>query len=197
MVPVKEIGEHISIMVLSETGKLTIPSSQTVVSICGLYVVLHRRIANILCPAWWWSPNINTNIYNSFLGPLNCTTVTLDDVHHCCSDKFPCLNGQGHCHTHSECAGSLICGTANCGTTGDLVEANCCTPRVSQCNSKPVVGDSCCSTTIPCSEGQGPCTADSQCEGGLICGNSTFCDKTFGNNTHCCTSYGGGNSVYR
>ena len=42
----------------------------------------------------------------------DCSASANDDG--CCTDSFPCANGEGDCDSDSECAGNLVCGEDNC-----------------------------------------------------------------------------------
>ena len=39
-------------------------------------------------------------------------------------------------------------------------------------------GDDCCTSNIPCSEGEGDCDSDSECRPGLICGHNNCNPET-------------------
>ena len=126
--------------------------------------------------------------------------MSKDDVATCCSgNNGPCSEGQGHCdyNTDADCRGSLVCGLGNCDgrfskPLFDNRAANCCRRRISDCVGGKNNATNCCTTKIPCSEGQGYCTEDSHCEGSLLCGNNATnqCNANhFGKGPgNCCTS---------
>ena len=51
----------------------------------------------------------------------------------CCSDAFPCMEGQGDCDEDSQCEGDLTCGADNClsdfstSSSNWVTGADCCT----------------------------------------------------------------------
>ena len=59
----------------------------------------------------------------------------------CCSDAFPCLEGQGDCDEDSQCEGNLVCGPDNClrdfstSSSNWLTGADCCTSG----NYRPII----------------------------------------------------------
>ena len=54
---------------------------------------------------------------------LACDWTT--DKWACCTTLQPCEYGEGDCDNDGECAGSLVCGTNNCGGIFDS-GADCC-----------------------------------------------------------------------
>ena len=44
----------------------------------------------------------------------------------CCTQENPCDLGEGDCDHDSECTGSLICGSNNCGSGWSNAEFDCC-----------------------------------------------------------------------
>ena len=54
---------------------------------------------------------------------LACDWTT--DKWACCTALQPCEYGEGDCDNDGECAGSLVCGTNNCGGIFDS-GADCC-----------------------------------------------------------------------
>jgi hypothetical protein len=53
------------------------------------------------------------------------------DTWACCTALQPCELGGGDCDSDGECAGSLVCGTDNCGGIFDSL-ADCCTHPTSK-----------------------------------------------------------------
>lgn len=95
----------------------------------------------------------------------------------CCSSSYPCSNGQGDCDSNSDCAGKSICGKDNCkkfDSAWSHSQFDCCT---AECEAKD--NDwGCCSSSNPCSIGQGDCDYDSDCAGNLVCGTDNCRDFT-------------------
>ena len=95
-----------------------------------------------------------------------------------------CQEGEGDCGEDSECEGSLVCGQMNCANN---TATHCCTKTchddsecynqecntgVNQCRLDSYSTDwSLCSQASPCSDGQGDCDLDSECQGSLVCGS--------------------------
>ena len=113
-----------------------------------------------------------------------------------------CREGEGGCHSHSECNGSLVCGTDNCeiGQAG----IGCCT---TQCNNdsdcmsgecdfesnqcrlnSDTIDWSKCSQDSPCADGEGDCDHHTDCEGTLRCGNDNCASGPIG--MDCCIDDG-------
>jgi len=97
-----------------------------------------------------WNLNLNSSLPNG-------------DWSFCSSDNL-CSEGQGDCDGDSQCQSSLVC-TNNVGANYGFNSS------VDVCEVPPVSnGDwSFCSTSKPCSAGQGDCDSDSQCKSGLVC----------------------------
>ena len=97
-----------------------------------------------------------------------------------------CREGECGCRSDSECDGSLVCRTDNCamGPPG----MGCCTKQCnghsdctsgecnvehSQCRlNSDTVDWSRCSQDSPCTDGEGDCDNDGECQGLLVCGNA-------------------------
>ena len=106
-----------------------------------------------------------------------------------------CKEGEGDCGMDSECEGSLVCGQMNCA---NITLQHCCTKTcnndydclnqecntdVNLCRIDSYSTDwSKCSQDSLCTEGEGDCDEDSECEGSFVCGTdncangSTFLD---------------------
>ena len=85
----------------------------------------------------------------------------------------------------------LKCGTNNCiGENFDATDDCCYDPNIiaTRCTG----GDSCCSESELCKEGEGDCDDDSQCVGNLICGKDNCRDynPTALPESDCCTYVG-------
>ena len=87
-----------------------------------------------------------------------------------CSSTSPCKKGFGHCKSHYDCEGDLLCGVKNCGS-GWPSGYNCCmNPTVDYC-----------SPTAKCYENEGDCDKNEDCQSGLICGQDfNNCGKKWG-----------------
>ena len=60
----------------------------------------------------------------------------------CCSPDCPCREGAGHCGRDADCAGSLVCGRANCGDApGRCCEAS--TPATARPSVQPQYACTC------------------------------------------------------
>ena len=56
-----------------------------------------------------------------------CNGGGKSDVKGCCTDQCPCDLEQGHCIQHSECIGSLTCGSlGSCGPEYLWSQSLCC-----------------------------------------------------------------------
>jgi hypothetical protein len=87
-----------------------------------------------------------------------------------CRDYGPCSEGQGDCDNDSECQSGLIC-VHNVGANyGWPADRDVCEwPSGSGSYNEFVPGPDWCRDYGPCSEGQGDCDSDSECQSGLIC----------------------------
>ena len=97
-----------------------------------------------------------------------------------------CREGEGGCRSDSECDGSLVCGTDNCafGSLGmkcctrpcnghsDCTISGECNAEHNQCRlNSDIVDWSRCSQNATCSDGDGDCDEDEECQGSLVCRN--------------------------
>ena len=101
-----------------------------------------------------------------------------------CTTEIPCREDEGHCDSHDECQGNLICGYDNCPTSlGFDPETDCCYD-----NSQSVIGDeNFCTTANPCSQHEGDCDSNDECQIGLSCGtNNCPISLGFGSSIDCC-----------
>ncbi len=82
-----------------------------------------------------------------------------------CSSSDPCSEGEGDCDSDSECASGLVCAQNVGASYGWASNVDVC-----EASSGPVPGDwDYCSSTNPCSAGEGDCDSSSECESGLRC----------------------------
>ena len=109
---------------------------------------------------------------------LNCYEST-------CSHESPCAWGEGDCDDDTDCAGTLVCGTGNCGsglrgidccTSSCHIDSDClnqeCNTDINHCRLDSYSSDwSKCSQDSPCNEGEGDCDQHVDCKGILMCGN--------------------------
>ncbi len=79
-----------------------------------------------------------------------------------CAAYGPCTEGEGDCDGDSECESGLTC-VPDVGTNYGWPS------NVDVCQQRPYPGDNYCRDNGPCSEGEGDCDGDSECESGLIC----------------------------
>ena len=113
----------------------------------------------------------------------------------CCSESEPCKEGEGDCDSNLDCENHLLCGSNNCDQKNPGFDRtdDCCydptptTPAIatgsdvtgtlhpnSTTTASPRCdgGDSCCSLSNLCNEGEGDCDSHSDCEGDLLCGSN-------------------------
>ena len=100
-----------------------------------------------------------------------------------CMGKL-CREGEGGCHSDSECDGSLVCGrTDNCAMVRPGMR--CCTKQCNghsdctsgECNAEhsqcrlnsDTIDWSRCSQDSTCADGEGDCDLHTDCEGTLLC----------------------------
>ena len=89
-----------------------------------------------------------------------------------CSASSPCDEGEGNCHTDSDCAGRLVCGSHNCpqSAPGTSSITNCCARELEKrCQAHQHSQADCCTRWSPCKLGGGDCDSDDECEGSLTC----------------------------
>ena len=84
-----------------------------------------------------------------------------------------CAEWEGDCDSHSECQYDLVCGLNNCpASLGFNSDVDCC--------YNATLGDEFfCSSEKPCSEHQGDCDFNDECQNGLHCGSKN-CPNSFG-----------------
>ena len=98
---------------------------------------------------------------------LDCFEVGNGDRTYCRPD-CPCVEGEGDCDGHDECAGDLICAANRGAEFGMPAGYDICS--VVECVRGAGAGDpDACSATCRCDEGVGHCTSDAGCEGDLKC----------------------------
>merc|ERR1739838_1019421 len=96
----------------------------------------------------------------------------------CCTSEFLCLEGEGDCDDDGDCAGSLVCGTDNCGSpfqdTHDCCyeETGCdaasftasgCAEGTNCLLDNGRMSGTCCTSEFLCLEGEGDCDDDGDC----------------------------------
>ncbi len=91
-----------------------------------------------------------------------------------CSAENPCQAFQGHCDNDRECAWPLVCGRRIGAATGRATPdaANLCKPPPNvSCDAynRNNYQWNFCSRECPCSIGEGNCSRDADCRGGLVC----------------------------
>ena len=48
-------------------------------------------------------------------------------IEYCCSEEYPCFEGEGDCDVDKDCQGELVCGTNNCNPDAFSPNwADCC-----------------------------------------------------------------------
>ena len=85
-----------------------------------------------------------------------------------CTTDCPCLEGEGDCDRHSDCAGDLVCMNNRGAEFGMPPGFDICSELVCRQGAAPGDPDAC-SPTCRCERGHGHCTADTDCETGLTC----------------------------
>jgi hypothetical protein len=85
-----------------------------------------------------------------------------------CRDCGPCSEGQGDCDSDAECEEGLIC-VHNVGANYGWPEARDVCEKPADICGVFISGPDWCRDCGPCSEGQGDCDNDDECENGLIC----------------------------
>jgi hypothetical protein len=80
-----------------------------------------------------------------------------------CSSSCPCDLGEGDCDRNSDCLGDLVC-------PADGPGPEFCEERTREsCHRVSLYHSDYCTSSCPCSEGEGDCDRDSQCAPGLRC----------------------------
>lgn len=88
-----------------------------------------------------------------------------------CTPECPCPEGWGDCDNDVDCRPGLFCGE-NYGYLADLPASyGICVSTCPQYDPK-LPSASFCNSECPCSQGQGGCKSDDQCQPGLICGSA-------------------------
>merc|ERR1739838_1101788 len=118
----------------------------------------------------------------------------------CCTSEFLCLEGEGDCDDDGDCAGSLVCGTDNCGSpfqdTHDCCyeETGCdaasftasgCAEGTNCLLDNGRMSGTCCTSEFLCLEGEGDCDDDGDCADSLVCGTDN-CGSPFQDTHDCC-----------
>ena len=127
---------------------------------------------------WHWKyADTNTNSFVD-TNDVYIKCANEDDI---CTTENQCIKDEGDCDVHDECQDGLFCGSNNCpDSLGFHSEFDCC--------YVPVVGDEYfCTTSNLCSENEGDCDSDAECQDGLLCGSNT-CPTSLGfdSNIDCC-----------
>lgn len=111
------------------------------------------------------------------------------DKDFCNDNTARCASGEGDCDADAQCEAGLVCGVDNGAQFGFARKWDVCVPAHCQdgqvsgdevgkdcggscgvcVNNKPVGDKDYCTIGLPCSQGQGDCDADAQCQPGLIC----------------------------
>ena len=98
---------------------------------------------------------------------VDCYEVGIGDRSFC-RPHCPCLEGEGDCDGHDECAGDLICDANRGAEFGMPSGHDICSAAECIRGAGPGEPDAC-SATCRCGEGRGHCTSDAGCEGDLKC----------------------------
>ena len=85
-----------------------------------------------------------------------------------CQPECPCLEGEGDCDGHAECAGDLICASNRGAEFGMPSGYDICSQATCEVGVAPGDPDAC-SATCRCAEGRGHCQLDADCQPGLVC----------------------------
>ena len=119
---------------------------------------------------------------------VNCIDMSLGDIAYC--QCHPCWENDGDCDSDDECMDKNICGTNNCPEIlGFESNVDCC--------YTPLLGDeNFCQVEFPCSEQEGDCDSNDECQGSLLCGlknclaynGSDCCYQATIGDEHFCTS---------
>jgi len=102
--------------------------------------------------------------------PASCAAYEGDDDNYCNDIHCPCGPLEGDCDLDSQCGGRLICGhdrglAAGKSAAWDL----CILPPIDGCPTFASPGIEFCSTSCPCTLGEGDCDSDDECRGDLVC----------------------------
>ena len=137
---------------------------------------------NLICSGKACPSSVPTVLFKCCVDPAttNPPCDSLTDWS-CCSKNWPCAVGQGDCDKNSQCQGNLVCGSAGTSCpSGAPSGFNCCVDPATTPPPPPpcdVLNNwSCCSSSKPCTIGQGDCDTDSHCQGNLVCGHNTSTD---------------------
>ncbi len=125
-------------------------------------------------------------------GSTGCSGYPLGDYDYC-SSSCPCSAGEGDCDGDSECASGLSCVNsvgADCGFSSDV---DVCEGGGGStgCSGYPLGDYDHCSSSCPCSAGEGDCDGDSECAFGLSCVNNVGADYGFSSGVDVCEGGGG------
>jgi hypothetical protein len=91
----------------------------------------------------------------------------------------PCGVGEGDCDSDYECGGSLVCGTNNGAAVGLPSNYEVCKlPPRPGCPTFDLdnLSTSFCSSTCPCSLGEGDCDTDADCQADHVCAQNVGAD---------------------
>ena len=150
--------------------------------------------------------SLKFNNWGTNTGPCTTSDQCICRQNDFCA-KTPCGEGQGDCDDDTECEGSLVCGHMNCmnSTVSDCCTQQCnndsdclnqeCNTENKQCRLDSYSTDwSNCSLDSPCSNGEGDCDNDAECDGSLLCGinncegglsNMDCCKRSCNNDSDC------------
>ena len=84
----------------------------------------NEYVAEVTCG---WYIDVKTNSYKN--GFTACGSSVSDFS--CCTSTNPCVAGDGHCDSDSECGSGLTCGTDNCGSAFPY-SFDCCVAAVDE-----------------------------------------------------------------
>ena len=146
----------------------------------GLYSEkkLEKQCPNNEGYIWNWIYRDGSNILIS-TNDVYIKCANEDDF---CTSQNPCGTDEGDCDTHDECLDGLFCGSNNClDSLGLHSEFDCCYP--------PNVGDEYfCTLNNPCSEDEGDCDSNNECQTNLICDITNSCPTYLGfaSEVNCC-----------
>jgi len=105
-----------------------------------------------------------------------------------CRTDCRCAAGEGDCDTNSECQSGLTCVNNVGADYGYNSDVDVC---LASCHEYPVGHRDYCTSDCKCSEGEGDCDNDSQCESGLTCVNNVGADYGFNPDVDVCLPVSG------
>ena len=102
-----------------------------------------------------------------------------------CTSFIPCGEDEGDCDFHNECQNGLFCGSNNCPASLSFdSEVDCCVNCATSTNNGEIAFCYC----NTCSEYEGDCDSDDECQHGLSCGSEN-CPASLGfdSEADCCS----------